>query len=183
MEPVVQTPKIKDTIVMGIVETRFDAEFILSELHAAGFAPNSISVLTTHNKDTEGFALENSTKAPEGAIAGASTGGALGGVFGLLVGVGVLMIPGLGPLFAAGPLFAGLSGLAVGAAAGGLTGGLIGLGIPEIEARAYEGRVRNGNMLIAAHTHTHEAEKAAKSILRASKAHDVSTTVVGTSNV
>jgi hypothetical protein len=178
MEQVIEkNTNVKDTIVMGIVESRLEAESILSELHQSGFSPNSISVLTPHNKELQGIALENTTKAPEGAIAGASTGGALGGVFGLLVGVGVLAIPGLGPLFAAGPLFAGLSGLVAGAAAGGLTGGLIGLGIPEIEARAYEGKVRKGNMLLAVHTRSHDAEKRAKNIFLKSKAHDVSTTV------
>lgn len=166
-----------DIIVMGIVETRVDAEGIVSELHQSGFAPAEISVLFANNKDTQGFALENTTKAPEGAVAGATAGGALGGVFALLVSVGVLAIPGIGPFIAAGPMFAALSGIVAGATLGGLAGGLIGLGVPEIEARAYEGKLRNGNMLVAAHTRSSDSERRAKAIFHKSKAHDVSTTI------
>src|SRR5256885_16152028 len=82
------------------------------------------------------------TKAPEGATTGATAGGVTGGVLGLLAGIGTLAIPGVGPLIAAGPIMAALSGAAVGATAGGIAGGLIGLGIPEIEAKRYEEKLK-----------------------------------------
>ena len=165
-----------DRMVIGIVESRSTAEQIVAELHRSGFGPNEISVVFPDNKESTGFALENSTKAPEGAIAGAGAGGILGGTFGVLVGIGALAIPGLGLFIAAGPLLAGLSGIAAGVTVGGLVGALAGMGIPEIEAKAYEGRLRAGNMLIAAHAHTAELEKIAKKILKRSNAHDVSST-------
>jgi hypothetical protein len=174
VEPI--QPQPKDIIVMGIVESREEAERIVNELHRTGFASSAISVLFPNSQDTKGFALENSTKAPEGAVAGAGAGGVLGGALGVLVGIGALAIPGLGPFIAAGPLLAGLSGIAAGMTVGGLAGALVGLGIPEIEAKAYEGRLRDGNMLIAAHASTPDLEKRAKVIFTRSKAHDVSTT-------
>jgi hypothetical protein len=165
-----------DKMVIGIVETRATAEQIVAELHRSGFGPNEISVIFPDNKESKGFALENSTKAPEGAVAGAGAGGIVGGTLGVLVGIGALAIPGLGPFIAAGPLLAGLSGIAAGATVGGFVGALVGMGIPEIEAKAYEGRLRAGNMLIAAHARTVELEKVAKEIFKRGKAHDVSTT-------
>jgi tetrahydromethanopterin S-methyltransferase subunit C len=133
-------------------------------------------VLLPDVKGTRDFAHEHHTKAPEGAAAGAGAGGVLGGTLGLLAGIGALAIPGVGPLIAAGPVLAALSGAAAGAAVGGLTGALVGLGIPELEARAYEGKVKSGNILIAVHTDAREAEKAAEQILKEAGAHHVGAT-------
>ncbi|MDB5213011.1 MAG: hypothetical protein JWO86_938, partial [Myxococcaceae bacterium] len=137
--------------VLCIVQRQDQAEAIVSQLQNVGFTPNDISVLFPDKQGTKDFAHEHSTKAPEGAVAGAGTGGVLGGTLGLLAGIGALAIPGLGPFIAAGPLMAALSGAAIGAGVGGLTGALIGMGIPEIEARKYEGKVKGGNLLIATH--------------------------------
>lgn len=163
--------------VIGIVETRAQAEVVVETLRATQHIQmGDISVLLPDQKGTNDFAHEHHTKAPEGAAAGAGAGGVLGGTLGLLAGIGALAIPGVGPLIAAGPVLAALSGAAAGAAVGGLTGALVGLGIPEIEARVYEGKLRGGNILIAVHTETREAEKAAKDVLEQAGAHDVGTT-------
>lgn len=160
--------------VVCTVQNRVTAETIVDQLKAAGFSDNDLSVLFPDKQGTRDFAHENNTKAPEGAVAGVSAGGALGGTIGLLAGIGALAIPGLGPFIAAGPLVAALSGAAVGAAAGGLTGALIGMGIPEIEAKRYEGKVKGGNILIAVHTEDSEQQKAAERIYKSHHAEDIS---------
>src|SRR5687768_8276648 len=147
--------------VVCIVATQPQAEALVSDLEAMGFPRTDISVLFPNRQDTRGFALENHTKAPEGAVAGVSAGGVVGGTFGLLAGIGALAIPGLGPFIAAGPLMAALSGAAAGAAVGGVTGALIGLGIPELEAKMYEGKLRSGNILMAVHIDNSEEESRA----------------------
>src|SRR6201989_2991461 len=135
--------------VFGIATTQGRAEQLVQQLQAQGFATSEISVLMPDTGGTRDIGHVKATKAPEGATTGATTGGATGGVLGLLAGIGALAIPGVGPFIAAGPINAGLSGAAVGATTGGLVGGLIGLGIPEIEAKRYEEKLRNGNFLIA----------------------------------
>src|SRR5580698_2208249 len=135
--------------VMCIVQNRVAAESIVGQLLSAGFTNNDISVLFPDKAGTKDFAHEHSTKAPEGAVAGVGTGGVIGGTLGLLAGIGALAIPGLGPFIAAGPLLAALSGAAVGAAVGGIAGALVGMGIPEYEAKRYEGKIRKGNVLIS----------------------------------
>ena len=137
--------------VFCIARTEAQAATIVEQLKAANFSNNDISVLLPDKTGTRDFAHEQHTKAPEGAATGASTGGVLGGAFGWLVGIGALAIPGLGPFIAAGPIMAALSGAAAGAALGGVTGALIGLGIPEYEAKRYEGKIKEGNMLISVH--------------------------------
>ena len=161
--------------VMCIVERRDLAETIVSQLQAAGFALNDVSVLFPDQQGTKDFAHEHNTKAPEGAVAGAGTGGVLGGTLGLLAGIGALAIPGIGPFIAAGPLLAALSGAAIGAGVGGVTGALVGLGIPDIEAKKYEGKLRGGNLLIAVHGETSEVRDKAKKIFEANRAHDICT--------
>ena len=126
--------------LVGIVHTRVEAENLVDALKLDGITDNQISVLFPDKEGTKDFAHDNSTKAPEGAVTGATTGGVIGGTLGLLAGIGALAIPGVGPLIAAGPIMATLSGAAVGATAGGVTGALIGLGIPEYEAKMYEGK-------------------------------------------
>lgn len=161
--------------VMGIVESRMRAESILNSLQAAGVSTNNISVLLPDKSGTRDFAHEHNTKAPEGAIAGAGTGGVLGGTLGLLMGVGALAIPGLGPFIAAGPLMAALSGAAAGATVGGIAGALVGMGIPEVEAKRYEGKVSGGNILIAVHTEDADTQENIEKILEREGAHDVAT--------
>src|SRR5205814_10218335 len=138
--------------VFGIANTQGEAERIVQELQAQGFATSEISVLMHDTGGTRDIGHVKATKAPEGATTGAATGGVTGGVLGLLAGRGALAIPGLGPFIAAGPIMAALSGAAVGATTGGVVGGLVGLGIPEIEAKRYEEELKKGNYLIAVHT-------------------------------
>jgi len=161
--------------VIGTVDSRGTAESIVSALRSGGFGNSEISALLPDQAGTRDFAHENNTKAPEGAVAGVGAGGVIGGTIGLLAGVGALAIPGLGPFIAAGPLMAALSGAAAGAAVGGATGALIGMGIPEIEAKRYEGKLRSGNILIAVHVENGDAEKTATRILKEGGAHDVNT--------
>lgn len=160
-------------VVFCIAATDTQAADIVSGLKTAGFRDNDISVLFPDKKGTRDFAHEQNTKAPEGAAAGAASGGVLGGVLGVLAGIGTIAIPGVGPLIAAGPIMAALSGAAVGAAVGGVTGGLIGYGMTEIEAKAYEGKIRGGNILVAAHAETPEMQKAAKQIFESAGATDI----------
>jgi Protein of unknown function (DUF3341) len=162
--------------VFGLAKTEAHAITILEQLKAAGFSSNDISVLFPDKTGTKDFAHEHHTKAPEGAAAGAGTGGVLGGALGWLVGIGALAIPGLGPFIAAGPIMAALSGAAAGAALGGITGALIGLGIPEYEAKRYEGKIKEGNVLISVHTDDRTERSRAKQILEQAGAEDVADT-------
>jgi uncharacterized membrane protein len=159
--------------VVGIVHTQIEAENLVGELKASRFTDNDISVLFPDKDGTKDFAHKNSTKAPEGAVAGAGTGGVIGGTLGLLAGIGALAIPGVGPLIAAGPIMAALSGAAVGATVGGLSGALIGMGIPEYEAKMYEGKVRDGNILVAVHCDNTTDQKRAQDLFKVNKASDI----------
>src|SRR5882672_10897584 len=140
------------TAVFCIATSEAQAGRIVSELRDAGFSSDDISALFPDKHGTRDFAHEHNTKAPEGAATGAGTGGLLGGTLGWLVGTGSLAIPGVGPFIAAGPIMAALGGAAVGAAVGGLTGALVGMGMPELEAKQYEGKIKDGNILISVHT-------------------------------
>ena len=162
--------------VFCLVRTEAAAIRIVDQLKAAGFSHNDISVLFPDKAGTRDFAHEQHTKAPEGAAAGAGTGGVLGGTLGWLVGIGALAIPGLGPFIAAGPIMAALSGAAAGAALGGLTGALIGLGIPEYEAKRYEGKVKEGNLLISVHTEDSTERARARQIFEQEGAEDIADT-------
>lgn len=162
------------TSVFCIVKTSPQAESIVDDLRASGFSSNDISVLFPDKAGTRDFAHEKNTKAPEGAAAGATTGGVVGGTLGWLVGIGALAIPGLGPFIAAGPIMAALGGAAVGAAAGGVTGALVGMGIPELEAKQYEGKLRSGNLLISVHTEDRDQRSRAKEIFERHGAEDIS---------
>lgn len=150
--------------VICTVKSEPKAEEVVDRLRAAGFSSNDVSVLFPDRDNTRDFAHEKNTKAPEGAAAGAGTGGLLGGALGWLVGIGALAIPGLGPFIAAGPIMAALGGVGVGAAVGGLSGALIGMGIPEYEAKIYEGKLKEGNILIAVHTEDSDEVSRAKKI-------------------
>jgi hypothetical protein len=139
----------------------------------AGFSPADISVLLPDNESSRAFAHEKHTKAPEGTTTGAAAGGTIGGTLGLLAGIGALAIPGLGPFIAAGPIMGALAGVGVGGAVGGLVGALVGMGIPEYEAKRYEGRVKNGGVLLSVHCDTGEEVTRAKDILKRTNAEDV----------
>jgi hypothetical protein len=160
--------------VFGIATTQGQAERIVQQLQSQGFATSEISVLMPDTGGTRDIGHVKATKAPEGATTGAATGGVTGGVLGLLVGIGALAIPGLGPLIAAGPIMAALSGVAVGATTGGIVGGLVGLGIPEIEAKRYEDKLKKGNYLIAVHVDEDGDVDRAKKIFKAAGAEDIS---------
>jgi hypothetical protein len=166
----------KNTAVFGIYPHQTSVENGVLALKAAGFSYNDISVLFPQSDSTKDFAHEKNTKAPEGASAGAGTGAVLGGGLGWLVGIGALAIPGLGPFIAAGPIMAALAGAGVGGAVGGLTGALIGMGIPEYEAKRYEGRVKDGGILLSVHSSSSEEVKRAKAILEGTGAQDISST-------
>jgi hypothetical protein len=166
----------KNTAVFGIYETQIGVESGVDALQAAGFRYTDVSVLFSDNQGTKAFAHEKGTKAPEGATTGAGTGAVLGGGLGWLVGIGALAIPGLGPFIAAGPIMAALAGVGVGGAIGGITGALIGMGIPEYEAKRYEGRVKNGGILLSVHSDGSEWTSKANKILEATGAQDVSST-------
>src|SRR5512134_1886007 len=162
--------------VFCIATSRGQADQIVGQLKDANFSNNDISVLFPDKGTTRDFAHEKNTKAPEGAVAGAGTGGLVGGALGWIVGIGALAIPGVGPFIAAGPIIAALSGAAIGAAAGGIAGGLIGLGIPELEAKRYEGKIKEGNILLSVHTENSDEIKRAKEIFTKAGAHDICTT-------
>lgn len=162
--------------VVGILQTETQAHELVDDLQLDGAASSDISVLFPDTRGTKDFAHEHNTKAPEGTVAGVGAGGVIGGTIGLLAGIGALAIPGVGPLIAAGPLMAALSGAAAGATVGGIAGALVGLGIPELEAKTYEGKIDGGNILIAVHVDDAEAEKRAKALFERHHAHDVSVT-------
>ncbi|MFN0241970.1 MAG: DUF3341 domain-containing protein [Planctomycetota bacterium] len=154
----------KSKTVLCIVPDSKQAQLIVADLERGGFFKNDISVLLPDKTGTRDFAHEHQTKAPEGAAAGAGVGGAIGGTLGWLTGIGSLALPGLGALIAAGPLLAALSGAAVGAAVGGLGGALIGMGVPEFEAKQYEGKIRGGNVLLSVHVEDSDTAKRVKEI-------------------
>src|SRR5579872_3117339 len=141
----------KNTAVFGIYRDRLSVESAVDTLRREEFRNTDISVLFPENQGTKAFAHEKNTKAPEGATRGAGSGAIIGGGLGWLAGIGALAIPGLGPFIAAGPIMAALAGVGAGGAIGGLTGALIGMGIPEYEAKRYEGRVKEGGILLSVH--------------------------------
>jgi hypothetical protein len=166
----------KNTAAFGIYRSQAALERGVDALRAANFRAEDISVLFPDNVGTKDFAHEKGTKAPEGAATGAGTGAAIGGVLGWLAGIGAIAIPGIGPFIAAGPIVAALAGAGAGGAVGGLTGALIGMGIPEYEAKRYEGMVKEGGFLISVHCDNSEWTSKAKRILEETGAADVSST-------
>jgi hypothetical protein len=165
-----------NTAVFGIYSTRAQVEQAIDQLRVAGFRPTDISVLLPENVGTKELAHEKHTKAPEGVAAGVTSGAVVGGTLGWLVGIGALAIPGLGPFIAAGPIMALLSGIGVGATVGGITGALVGMGIPEYEAKRYEGLIKSGGILVSVHSDSADWTKRAKEILERTGADDISAT-------
>src|SRR4051794_44863 len=165
---------IKNIAVFGIYPDQLTAEDAVDSLKDSGFRSTDISVLFPDNQGARDFAHEKHTKAPEGAVAGGSSGAVIGGALGWLTGIGALAIPGLGPFIAAGPIVAALAGVGVGGAIGGIAGALIGMGIPEYEAKRYEGRVKEGGILLSVHCDDSNWTKRAKENLERTGAQDVS---------
>lgn len=166
----------KKTAVFGIYSTRQDVERAADVLARSGFPVTDISVLIPESLGSKDLGTAKATKAPEGVAAGAGSGAVLGGTLGLLAGIGALAIPGIGPLIAAGPILSTLAGIGVGGAIGGFTGALIGVGIPEYEARRYEGRLQKGGMLLSVHCDTSEEVDLAKEIMDRSGGEDIAST-------
>jgi hypothetical protein len=166
----------KNTAVFGIYQDKLHVEAAVDTLVKSGFRTEDISVLVPQNIGTKDFAYEKHTKAPEGAATGGTTGAVVVGVLGLLAGIGVIAIPGLGPLLAAGPIVAVLTGVGAGGVVGGIIGALAGLGIPEYEAKRYEGLVRKGHVLLSAHCDNSEWVKRAKQLLASTGALHISAT-------
>jgi len=166
----------KNTAVFGIYPSLTSVEIAVDELKAAGFRNTDISVLFPESTGTHDFAHEKNTKAPEGATAGAGTGAVLGGALGWLIGIGALALPGVGPFVAAGPIMVALAGAGVGGTVGGIAGALIGMGIPEYEAKRYEGQVKNGGILLSVHSETSHGTRRAKETLRRTGAQDIAST-------
>jgi hypothetical protein len=159
--------------IFCIAANEHQANRIIDSLRAASFSNNDISVLFPDKATTRNFAHEKNTKAPEGAVTGAGAGLAVGATLGWLAGIGSLAIPGIGPFIAAGPIMAALGGAAVGGTVGGIAGSLIGMGIPEFEAKRYEGRVKNGNILISVHSENGDETSRAKKIFEQAGAEDI----------
>jgi hypothetical protein len=163
----------KNTAVFGLYPSVERAERAVDELVNANFSNADVSVLMADRQGSKDFAHEKQTKAPEGTTTGVATGGTIGGTLGLLAGIGALAIPGVGPFIAAGPIMGALAGLGVGGAIGGLVGALVGMGIPEYEAKRYEGRIKEGGVLLSVHCDTADEITRAKDILKRTGADDI----------
>ena len=164
------------TAIYCLAQDHPHAEHIVSNLKIAGFSSNEISVLFPDKGGTRDFAHEQNTKMPEGAATGGVAGMGAGAILGWLAGIGTLAIPGVGPFIAAGPIMAALGGAAIGGAAGGIIGALVGMGIPEYEAKLYEGKVRGGSILISVHTENADQLKTARKIFEDARAQDIKST-------
>jgi hypothetical protein len=166
----------KNIAVYGIFRNRSQAEDAVDRLRAAGFRTEDISVLLPENAGTKDFAATKHTKAPEGTAAGATAGGVVGGTLGLLAGIGAIAIPGLGPFIAAGPIMGALAGVGAGGVVGGIVGALVGMGIPEYEAKRYEGRMKEGGILMSVHADNSDWKDRAEVVLQQAGAEDISST-------
>jgi hypothetical protein len=173
----------KKKSVFGIYNTREAVERAVDTFLKSGFTTSDISVLLPENLGGKPIATHKDTKAPEGATAGGAGGAVVGGTLGLLAGIGALAIPGLGPFIAAGPIMAALAGMGVGGAVGGFVGALVGMGIPEYEAKRYEGRIQKGGILLSVHCDTSDQIKRAKEIMKSNGAEDISSTSESSSDV
>jgi len=162
-----------NTAVYGLYKNRSGIEDAVDTLKQRGFRSTDISVLFPENQGSKDFAIDKGTKAPEGAVTGGGSGAVVGGALGWLAGIGLLAIPGIGPFVAAGPIIALLAGVGVGGAVGSIVGALIGMGMPEYEAKRYEGRIKEGGILLSVHCDSSEWVKRAEELLKDTGADDV----------
>lgn len=165
-----------DKAVFAIYDNKSGLESGIDRLKLNGFRLSDISVLMPQDSGFQELKHTKGSKAPEGAAAGAGTGAVLGGALGLLAGIGLLAIPGAGPFIGAGPIMAALAGVGVGSAVGVVSGALVGLGIPEYEAKRYEGFVKEGGILMSVHVDDSEWADKAKKILEDTGAKDIAMT-------
>src|SRR5271156_3050932 len=165
----------RDTAVYGLYKDRRGVDEAVETLRQSGFRNTDISVLFPENLGSKDFSHEKNTKAPEGLATGAVSGAVIGGALGWLAGIGALAIPGLGPFIAAGPIMGLLAGVGAGGAVGGVAGALIGMGVPEYEAKRYEGRVKSGGILLSVHCDGSDWVKRAKDLLDRTGAEEVGT--------
>jgi len=172
----------KNTVVYGIYKRQDSAEGAVDSLLAQGFRNEDVSVLMQDNAGTKDFAHQKETKAPEGTTTGVITGGAIGGTLGLLAGIGALAIPGVGPFIAAGPIMGALAGIGSGGVVGGIVGALVGMGIPEYEAKRYEGRIKEGGILLSVHCDNSDWVHRAKDLLKQTGAEDISSAGEGSAD-
>lgn len=163
----------KNIAAFGLYRTRQSVEQAVQALQNEDFRSTDISVLFSENLGTKDFAHEKHTKMPEGSSAGAGTGAVIGGTLGWLTGIGALAIPGVGPFIAAGPIVALLAGMGAGGVIGGIAGALIGMGIPEYEAKRYEGRIKEGGILLSVHCDNDDWKKRALEVLKRTGAEDI----------
>jgi hypothetical protein len=166
----------KSKAVFGIFKSKPQVENAVEELQSAGFMSSDISVLLPSTEGAQNLKTTKESKAPEGAATGAGTGAVIGGALGLLAGIGALAIPGIGPFIAAGPIMGALAGAGLGGAVGGITGALIGLGVPEFEAKRYEGYLKSGGFLVSVHTDSADEVKRAEEVMERCGAEDVAAT-------
>ena len=171
--PAISAVPAKKTSAFGIYPTREMAENAVDRLLAAGFPNDDISVLLQDNPSLPETTTEKHTKAPEGTATGVVAGGIIGGTIGLLAHIGVLALPGLRPLIAAGPIIAALSGIGSGGMLGGVIGALLGFGIPEYEAKRYKGRINTGGILVSVSCDDQQSVQKAKQLLADSGAEDI----------
>jgi hypothetical protein len=164
---------MSNTSVYGLYQDRPGVEEAINALKHGGFRNVDISVLFPHNQGSKDFAINKETKAPEGAVTGGGSGAIIGGTLGWLAGIGLLAIPGIGPFIAAGPIMAILAGVGVGGTVGSIVGALVGLGMPEYEAKRYEGRIKEGGILVSVHCDSVEWVKRAKTMLENTGADDI----------
>ncbi len=169
--------------VFGIYSSVSQAERAVDVLVQSGFPSADISVLLPDVRGTKDFAHEKQTKAPEGTTTGGIAGGVVGGTLGLLAGIGTLAIPGFGPFIAAGPIMAALAGVGAGGVVGGIIGALVGMGIPEYEAKRYEGRLKQGGVLLSVHCNTSDQVSRAKELMKGTAAEDIASAGESSSNV
>lgn len=160
--------------IIGIAKSRQQVETVVNDLQASGVPTTDLSVLIPESGGIPDTGTVKATKAPEGATTGAVGGGVAGGTLGLLAGIGALAIPGVGPFIAAGPIMAALSGAALGATAGGVVGALVGLGIPELEAKVYEDRIKKGGYLVAVHVSDSNPKDEIREIMKRNQLEDIS---------
>lgn len=163
-----------NTAVFGVYPTLDAAESAVRALRDRGFRATDVSILVPQNPGTKDLTHVRASKAPEGAAAGAGSGAVVGATLGWLAGIGALAVPGIGPLLAAGPIVAALAGAGAAGAIGGITGALVGMGIPEYEAKRYEGRVRRGGVLMSVHADDAEWVRKAKATMSDTGAEDIS---------